>query len=327
VRLSWDGKAPPMAGPVHDLVVPVTGNLLAEGDNLAICRALAARDVRPRLIYADPPFATGSDFGEYSDVWAAPDTYLQFLYERCVAFHEWLADDGAFFLHLDWRAAPHARLILDEIFGAGHFRNEIVWAYRRWPAKSRAFQRLHDTLLFYVKDPDRYTWNQLYEPLSPGTVRSHGDRKQQAVFDGKRRINSIDTDERSPGSPMTDVWYFSVVNARAKERNGYPTQKPQALLERVIAATTQPGDCVADLFCGSGTTPAAAHKLGRRWIAGDLSPRAVALTRERLAASGAGFDETSLAPGAAASRRLHEAGRRPALPGAYRKVSSTSQWN
>ncbi len=304
--LAWNGKAPPDdAEPAklarRERLMPRAGRtdlggMLVEGDNAVVATALAARGVRPKLIYGDPPFATGADFGDYSDCWEAPDAYLQMLYERFILFHRLLADDGAMFVHLDWRASPHARLMLDEVFGRECFRNEIVWAYRRWPAKSRAFQRLHDTLLFYVKSPDRYTWNQLYEPLSPGTLRTHGTRRQQAVFEGKRRVNSIDTAETSPGSPMTDVWQISVVNARAKERNGYATQKPEALLERVILAATEPGDLVADLFCGSGTTPAVAQRLGRRWIACDASPRAVALTRERLAALDAGFEVYSIQP-------------------------------
>lgn len=304
MRLDWEGKArpgaiepPPMA--LAERVGPRTGQgngtgipggRLVLGDNLQVAAAWDAEGLRPKLIYADPPFATGTDFGDYRDTWAAPDAYLQMLYERLCLFHRLLADDGAMFLHLDWRAAPYARLMLDEIFGREGFRNEIVWAYRRWPARSRAFQRLHDTILFYVKDPDRYTWNQQFEPLSPGTVRSHGSRKQQAVFQGKKRVNSIDTDEPSPGSPMTDVWTISVVNARARERNGYATQKPEALLERVILAVTEPGDLVADPFCGSGTTPAVAHRLSRRWLACDIAERAIALTRDRLASSGAAFD-------------------------------------
>ncbi|MBM3268319.1 MAG: site-specific DNA-methyltransferase [Candidatus Sericytochromatia bacterium] len=316
MRLEWDEKARPegiaaarlVRSERHGAALAArkpAPNLLVAGDNAPVAVALVERGYRPRLIYGDPPFATGADFGDYNDMWAAPDAYMQMLFERLVIFHRLLADDGAMFIHLDWRAAPHARLLLDEIFGRGAFRNEIVWSYRRWPAKSRAFQRLHDTLLFYVKDPDNYTWNQLYEPLSPGTLRTHGTRKQQAVFDGKRRVNSIDTAETSPGSPMTDVWQISVINARAKERNGYATQKPEALLERIIRATTDPGDLVADLFCGSGTTPAVAQRLGRRWVGCDASPRAIALTRDRLLALGAEFEvlveDAAVLPGATCS--------------------------
>ncbi len=301
MRLDWEGKAPPvtLAPPPMALIERVGSacgsasaerSVLALGDNAAVATAWLAQGLRPKLVYADPPFATGADFGDYLDSWTAPDAYLQMLYERLVAIFNLLADDGTLFLHLDWRAAPYARLMLDEIFGRDNFRNEIVWAYRRWPAKSRAFQRLHDTILFYAKDRDQYVWHQQFEPLSPGTVRSHGSSKQQAVFDGKKRVNSVDTAEPSPGSPMTDVWHISVINARAKERNGYATQKPEALLERIILAATDPNDLVADLFCGSGTTPAVAQRLGRRWAACDVSERAIVLTRDRLAGLGAEFD-------------------------------------
>ncbi|MBI6545255.1 MAG: site-specific DNA-methyltransferase, partial [Cyanobacteria bacterium NC_groundwater_1444_Ag_S-0.65um_54_12] len=241
------------------------------------------------LLYLDPPFATGNDFGDYRDDWKISDAYLQMLYERFWAFRELLADAGVFFTHLDWRATPYAKLMLDELFGPDHFRNEIIWSYRRWPARSRRFQRQHDNLLFYVKDCERYNWNQLYEPLSPGTLRTHGLARQQAVFAGKRRVNSIDTSENSLGAPLGDVWQLSVLNARAKERTGYATQKPEALLERIILATTNPGDLIADLCCGSGTTLAVAERLGRRWIGCDRSSRAISVSRTRLTQLGAHF--------------------------------------
>lgn len=302
MRLEWKGRAdPPEIDPPELSTVGEVGSgaeargLLVHGDNLGAMAALAARGLRPRLVYLDPPFATGNDFGAYDDSWEGLDPYLQMLYERFVLVHRWLADDGALFVHLDWRAASYVRVMLDEVFGRANFRNEIVWAYRRWPAKAKAFQRLHDTILFFVKDLESYTWNQLYEPLSPGTIRTHGASKQRAVFDGKRRINSIDTAEVSPGSPMTDVWPMSVLNARAKERTGYPTQKPEALLRRILEATTLPGDLVADPFCGSGTTLAAAERLGRRWIGCDSSDRAIAVARARLEGQGAAFGVLSVA--------------------------------
>lgn len=298
VLLDWDGKTRPTPLEVSSRG-GLVDNLLLLGDNQDALVALGDRGVRPHLVYLDPPFWTGSDFGDYQDAWPSLDAYLQMLYERLGSVRDLLADDGALFVHLDWHAAAYVRVMLDEIFGRECFRNEIAWAYRRWPAKARAFQRLHDTILFYVKDPERYTWNQLYEPLSSGTVRTHGDRRQVAVFDGKKRVNSVDTDEPSPGTPMTDVWTVSVLNARARERTGYATQKPEALLERIVRATTRPGDIVADFFCGSGTTLAVAHKTGRRWIGCDRSERAIALSAERLESLGAGFDTLEVQPSCA----------------------------
>ncbi len=213
--------------------------------------------------------------------------YLAMMAPRLIELHRVLKPTGALFLHCDQTASHYLKLLVDAIFGGENFRNNVVWSYRRWPAKSKAFQRMHDDILFYVKDHgSNVVWNQLFEPLSPGTVRSHGTAKQRAVFAGGRRVNSEDTEEPSPGTPMTDVWRISVVNARARERTGYPTQKPEALLDRILCACTNPGDLVLDPFCGCGTAIAVATRLGRRWVGIDAAYQAIRTVENRLQKAG-----------------------------------------
>ena len=163
--------------------------------------------------------------------------------------------------------------MMDAIFGHQHFRNEIIWSYRRWPAKSRHFQTMHDVILRYTRG-DVSTWNQLYEPLSPATVKRFGKKKQIADFSTGKRLPR-QTDEDSPSAPMRDVWDVSIIAPVAKERMGYNTQKPLALLDRVIKASSNEGDVVFDPFCGCATTLEAAHKLGRQWIGIDIAIHAI----------------------------------------------------
>src|SRR6185503_7235299 len=170
------------------------------------------------------------------------------------------------------------------IFGPRAFASEIVWRYRRWPSKTPNFQRVHDVLLRYVKDPDvRPRFHQLYEPLAASTLATWGTRKQRAVVDDDgRRARSSKTAEPTPGAPLGDVWDIGIVAPVARERTGYPTQKPEALLRRLIEACTEPGDWVVDPYCGSGTTLAVCKQIGRRAIGIDSSVQALKTSRKRL---------------------------------------------
>jgi site-specific DNA-methyltransferase (adenine-specific) len=181
------------------------------------------------------------------------------------------------------------KIVCDELFGADCFASEIVWRYRRWPSKTRNFQRVHDVLLRYVKDPAATPrFRQLYEPLAQSTLRTWGTRKQRAVVDKSgRRTRSSSTEEATPGTPLGDVWEIGIVAPVAHERTGYPTQKPEALLERLIEACSQPGDLVLDPYAGSGTTLAVARRLGRRSVGIDLGDEALGVARARLSALGA----------------------------------------
>jgi DNA modification methylase len=309
-RLVWPGKpargavAPRAAAPL--VVTEHLGAPLAEGsarnrlihaDNRAAIPALLGElEGRIDLLYIDPPFATGGSFSArtgpgaeeipaYDDRWQEGlGDYLSRMLEQLELFRSLLSPRGTIFVHCDWHVSHYLRCLLDEVFGEGAFKNEIVWRYRRWPAKTRAFQRMHDVLLWYGKTPnDSHAWTPLYEGLAPSTQKTWGTKRQVADFSSGRRKPSQTTEE-TPGAPMSDVWDIGIIAPIALERVGYPTQKPEALLRRVIEAASRPGDLVADFFAGSGTTLAVAEKLGRRWIGCDMGGVAVHTTKKRLLA-------------------------------------------
>ena len=213
---------------------------------------------------------------------AAMKAYLTFMAQRIIEMHRVLKDSGSLYLHCDPTASHYLKLILDYVFGKNNFRNEIVWNYRRWPAKQQNFQRMHDVIFRYSVD-EQVTWNQLYEPLAETTLKADGGKKILNVFDEEGvRKRGTKTGEESPGAPMRDVWDIGILSPTAKERTGYPTQKPLALLDRIIRASSNAGDMVMDPFCGCATTCVAAQNLGRNWIGIDVSEVAVNLVTDRL---------------------------------------------
>ncbi len=304
--LTWPSKALPDFEPVtliHDSVFYPRGagypdakpeSQLYLGDNLRIMASLLPKyENRLDLIYADPPFFSNKHYparigrGEdsrrpqewqiaegYGDHWENLDNYLDFLYPRLALMYRLLAPHGTLYLHLDWHADAYARLLLDELFGRERLLNEIVWTYHGPSPIRRAFNRKHDAILVYTKS-DEYTFNAdaVREPYNPNTVRTFASST-------KAGFGKVPDLER--GKVPEDWWYFPVVARLHNERTGYPTQKPEALLERIILASSNPGNLVADFFCGSGTFPLAAARHGRRFLAGDVSWRAIHTTRERL---------------------------------------------
>jgi len=306
--LNWKGKhlaAPKPASLIQDEILYPSGrgypsahpdSRIILGDNLPIMSALLPEyEGRINLIYADPPFFTNRKFparvgrGEdsrkpskwkmaegYHDAWPDLDSYLQFLYDRLAMMYRLLAPNGTLYLHLDWHADSYARVILDELFGVeGVFINEIIWAYHGPSPIRRAFNRKHDTILVYAKGKD-YTFNAdaVREPYNPNTV---------TTFKSSRRAGFGKVPDLERGKVPEDWWYFPVVARLHNERTGYPTQKPEALLERIIRASSNKGDLVADFFCGSGTTAVVAAKNDRGFITSDDSIRAVNTARIRLA--------------------------------------------
>jgi DNA modification methylase len=303
VRLDWDGKQPPAPTAVPPLVVrervettPAPGgwrNRLIAADNGTALRALTAECAgQIACIYIDPPFATGTTFQTtapagapqpaYTDQHGGFAPYLQMIYERLLLMRPLLAPHGSIFVHLDWHAAHYVKLLLDEVFGAERFRNEIIWRYRRWPSRARLFQRMHDTIFWYGASDATPPWHQPYEALSPSSLAQWGGKRRVDRRSARGTRYSETGADPSPGVPMSDVWELPALSAPYNEYLGYATQKPEALIERILAATTDPGDLVADFFCGAGTLPAVAERLGRRWIACDSGPLAVHLTRKRL---------------------------------------------
>jgi len=193
-----------------------------------------------------------------------------------------LADNGTLSVHLDWHIGHYAKAVLDEVFSSDCFVNEIIWHYKRWPAPSNNFQKMHDVILVYGKSPTNRTFNVLLQELTEGTNRRWRGQKSKVEFiNGVRQVTQM-TNEKSPGTPLDDVWSIPVVNSQALERVEYATQKPETLLERVIEASSNEDDLVLDCFCGSGTTAAVAEKLGRKWIVCDLGRFAIHTTRKRL---------------------------------------------
>lgn len=247
----------------------------------------------------------------YRDTWGrGTDSYLHMMYERLVLMRELLSERGSIYVHCDWRVTGILRILLDEVFGKDGHRNEIRW--RRQPvrgakATSRQYARNSDTIMFYSKTLN-YTWNGAYKPYDEDFIRSKfrpdrtgrlfrdcdlGDYSEESISEferqgriyitknGKKRLIRYLDEEK--GEAVGDIWTdIAEVNAMADERTGYDTQKPEALLERIIKASSNEGDLVADFFCGSGTTLAVAEKLGRRWIGVDLGRYAIHTSRKRL---------------------------------------------
>ena len=279
------------------------------GDNLGVMAALLPEYAgRLDLIYADPPFFTNKRFparvgrGEdsrrpqewqmaegYADAWDDPDAYLDFLYPRLALMARLLAPSGTLYLHLDWHADAYARLLLDELFGRQHLVNEIAWLYHGPSPIRRAFNRKHDMILVYARS-DAYTFNTdaVRAPYNPNTVKT---------FASSARAGFGKVPDLARGKVPEDWWYFPVVARLHNERTGYPTQKPEALIERILLASSNPGDRVADFFCGSGTFPAVAARLGRHFLACDSTWRAVHTTRSRLLDSPAPFSLETTRPG------------------------------
>ena len=289
--LAMDPAGRPWAAAVEDVLAGRSPGTVVEADNLEVLASLPAGSID--LAYADPPFATGTTrrlesirlgtgertrpgfrgtttpYEVISDHAYADDLpleeHLAALAARVRELRRVLASDGSIYLHVDWRTSHHVRLLLDEIFGPERFLNEIIWAYDyggrardRWPRK-------HDTILWYARgEAWRFERDAIdrIPYLAPGLV---GPEKA------------------ARGKLPTDVWWMTIVPPGSAERTGYPTQKPVRLLERIVAASSRPGDLVLDAYAGSGTTGVAAARLGRRWLLVDRNPAAVEIARQRLA--------------------------------------------
>ena len=265
-------------------------NRLFWGDNLHVMRQLPSESID--LIYIDPPFFSGRQynviFGDqnelrsFSDIWeGGMPGYLIWLNARLYEMKRLLKKTGSIYVHCDWHASHYIKVEMDKIFGHDSMQNEIIWHYRRWTSPSNRFQKLHDTILFYTKTQG-YSYNRLLTQYTEGSV----ERKKQGVLHrfkrGEEPVLVSNREVQSKGVPENDVWQIPFVAPSARERIGYPTQKPENLLERIILASSNDGDVVADFFCGGGTTAAVAQRLGRHWVACDQSRVAAAITTDRL---------------------------------------------
>jgi len=204
--------------------------------------------------------------------------YLVMMAPRLVELDRVLQPTGSIYLHCDPTASHYLKLLLDAIFGPAQFRSEIIWSYRRWPSKTPNYQHMHDVLLYYAKG-EHPTFNVLHEPASASFLRRFKGKGNRLDPDATTKRA---TDDETPGMPLRDVWELSILAGSSAERLGYPTQKPLALLERVIQTSSNPGDVVLDPFAGCGTTVAAAQQLGRRWIGIDITHLSIAILKYRL---------------------------------------------
>ena len=275
-------------------------NKLIWGDNKLVMSSLLKQGWAGKinLIYIDPPFDTGADFSyttqiddtevekepsiieqrAYKDTWSGGiASYLKYMYERLSLMKDLLTEDGLIYIHLDWRVGHYVKVICDEIFGYDNFVNEIVWCYTGPRKSPKAFSRKHDIILSYSKSND-YKFNEQRIPHKSG-VHNTGQ-----VFGDFLSTDPKLKEEMEKQGKLLEDWWIDIwsTDRYRDELIGYSTQKPEALLERVIKASSNEGDIVADFFCGSGTTLAVAEKLGRRWIGSDLSKYAIQVTRKRL---------------------------------------------
>jgi site-specific DNA-methyltransferase (adenine-specific) len=224
---------------------------------------------------------------EFADLWSGQREYAEFLQGCLSELRRVLAADGSIFLHCDRRATHLARALLDRVFGEKQFRAEIIWQYRRWSNARRALLPAHQTIYHYSKS-ERYVFHPMYVEYSPSTnidqilQRRTRDAQGKAVY-ARGADGRVISAGAKRGVPLGDVWDIPYLNPKAKERVGYPTQKPVLLLERILQLASDPGDLVLDPCCGSGTTLVAARLLGRRALGIDCSKPALALARSRLA--------------------------------------------
>ena len=282
-------------------------NKLIWGDNKIVMESLLRGDKssdipsmagKINLIYIDPPFFTGSDFAvrakvgqeevekepsiieqrAYIDTWSQGiASYLKYMYERLVLMRELLADNGSIYVHLDWHVGHYVKVLMDEIFGAENFRNEIIWCYEKPRPAEKQFKRNHDIILFYTKNPEKWTFNIQYVPRKGEEEL----KKREAKVRSDGTIWEPDYEGKICPDWWDDIPSFATAMT-ASERVHFDTQKPEKILKRIILTSSNPGDIIADFFCGSGTTGAVAEKLGRRWIMADLSKFAIQVTRKRL---------------------------------------------
>lgn len=264
------------------------------GDCLPILKTIPAESVD--LFYIDPPFFTqkvhalttrdGNTRYSFQDLWASRSDYGEFLFDRLRECHRCLKNSGSLFFHCDENAGHIARLILDEVFRPDNFQAEVIWSFRRWSNSKKGLLPSHQTIFFYSRSAE-FKFNNVTTPYSESTnldqilQKRVRDARGKAIYARDQAGEPVSNGAKR-GVPLGDVWEIPYLNPKAKERVGYPTQKPVLLMERIIALCTDPGDLVIDPFCGSGSTLVAARLLDRRALGIDISREAIALAKQRI---------------------------------------------
>jgi DNA modification methylase len=320
-ELYWRGKRaftstfyyPSQQKETHGPEIDGWRNRIYWGDNLQVMsHLLKEHRGKVDLIYIDPPYDSKADYNrkikvkgrdansnynnfeekQYTDIWSNDD-YLQFIYERLMICRELLSENGSIYLHVDYHKVHLIRSIMDSIFGFDCFQNEIIWNYSGWNRKNKAyFNRRHDNILYYSKsveplfDPYKEEWEskEEYVKARKQKVLKEIDGREYVMSDAGNggRIKRYLDEALSEGKHIDDVWFIDKINNSDSQKTGYPTQKPEALLERIILSSSSEGGVVFDCFMGSGTTQAVAMKLGRRFIGADINLGAVQTTTKRL---------------------------------------------
>ena len=303
----------------------VDGNMVIRGECVSACAYLKEQGIQVDLVYIDPPFASGADYAKkvyirrnpkvaeaiaqaeqeldvdelksfeekmYGDVWDK-EKYLNWMYENLMAIKSVMSETASIYVHLDWHIGHYVKILLDEIFGEDCFINEIIWKYAGARTSKRSFGKKHDTLFWYSRANDMHTFNydEVRDEYSPTTLARN---KYSNTGSADRVLNYKPNED---GKFPEDVWEISIINPFAKERTDYATQKPEALLEKVIKSASNENMLVADFFGGSGVTAAVAKKLGRRFIHCDIGVNSIQTTRDRLVADGAEFDVLEIKDG------------------------------
>lgn len=301
------------------------GNMVIRGECVSACAYLKSQGIQVDLVYIDPPFASGADYAKqvyirrnpkvaeaiaqaeqeldidelkafeekmYGDVWDK-EKYLNWMYENLIAIKSIMSETASIYVHLDWHIGHYVKILLDEIFGEDCFINEIIWKYAGARTSKRSFGKKHDTLFWYSRANDMHTFNydEVRDEYSPTTLARN---KYSNTGSADRVLNYKPNED---GKFPEDVWEISIINPFAKERTDYATQKPEALLEKVIKSASDENMLVADFFGGSGVTAAVANKLGRRFIHCDIGINSIQTTRDRLKADGAEFDALEIKDG------------------------------
>ena len=245
-------------------------------DNLELLKQLPNESIS--LIYCDILYNTGKKFKDYDDKLGTPQEAMEWYKPRLVEMKRVLKDTGSIYLQCDYRLVHYLKVEMDIIFGIDRFRNEIIWHYKRWTGKSNKYQSLHDNILFYTKtNTKKYTFNVQLKDYTEGSKK----RKEHTLHRFKNGEKYLVTENK--GVPECDVWCdIPFIPPSSRERVGYDTQKPKALLERIIKSSSNEGDVVADFFCGSGTSMVVAKELDRQYRGCDINPRAVEITNKRL---------------------------------------------
>lgn len=247
------------------------------GDCLDVMQGMDSETVD--LIYIDPPYYSQADYkgdaGAFSDKWESLHQYLDWMVVRLYEMKRLLKPTGSIYLHCDWHASHYLKVEMDKIFSYDNFVNEIVWCYKSGGASKKSFSKKHDNILFYSKTKNGFFFNSIKEKSYMGFNYSTGN-KNVTLYD--------DDDGRGKYTMVNpkDWWEIGMLATSSKERIGYPTQKPEALLERIIRSSCPDGGTVADFFCGSGTTAAVARRMGRKWITCDNSQDAINLATKRI---------------------------------------------